>query len=155
PLPENDKEPTPCPRHVYHGFDYVPDLKSIFICNGANQTAMRDGKLLGHDLCADTWRFDLTKKTWKKVPSRQHPPNRLEDGMAYCPDTKSTVYAGHGKVWILSLATSQWRKGKTDLPRSHMGMTVFHDAPRKRMLLAGGGTYGRWQTTAGGFNTLY
>ena len=22
-LPENDKEPTPCPRHVYHAFEYV------------------------------------------------------------------------------------------------------------------------------------
>ena len=40
-LPENDKEPTPCPRHVYHAFEYVPDLKAVFICNGANQTAMR------------------------------------------------------------------------------------------------------------------
>jgi hypothetical protein len=36
-----------------------------------------------------------------------------------------------------------------------MGMTVFHDAPRKRMLLVGGGSYGKWQTAAGGFNTVY
>jgi hypothetical protein len=155
PLPENDRTPTPCSRHVYHGFDYVPELRSVFLCNGANQTALLEGKLLGHDLCTDTWRFDLVKKTWHRIASTQHPLNHLEDGMACCPDTKSIVYAGHGKMWILDIAKGQWRKAKSDLPRSHMGMTVFHDAPRKRMLLAGGGTYGRWQTKAGGFNTLY
>ena len=155
PLPENDKEPTPCPRHVYHGFDYVSELKAIFICNGANQTALRDGKLLGHDLCADTWRYDLEKKTWTKIASKEQPPNKLEDGMAYCPDTKSLIYAGHSQIWIMDLAKGEWRKSKTELPRYHMGMTVFYDAPRKRMLLAGGGNYDKWQTKAGGFNTLY
>jgi hypothetical protein len=155
PLPENDREPTPCSRHVYHGFDYVPDLKAVFLCNGANQGALLKDQLQGHDLCTDTWRLDLAKHTWHRIASKQHPPNRLEDGMAYCPDTKAIVYAGHGKVWFLDLASGQWRKGKADLPRYHMGMTVFHDAPRKRLLLAGGGNYNKWQTKAGGFNTLY
>jgi hypothetical protein len=155
PLPENERYPTPCPRHVYHGFDYVPELKSVYLCNGANQTALLKGELLGHLLCTDTWRFDLEKNSWSKVASRQHPPNNLEDGMAYCPDTKSIIYAGHGKIWILALGTGQWRRGKMDLPRYHMGMTVFYDAPRKRMLLAGGGNYDKWQTKSGGFNTLY
>lgn len=155
PLPANDKEPTPCSRHVYHGFDYVADLKTVFLSNGANQTALRDGKLLGHDLCNDTWRYDLEKKTWAKIASKEHPANRLEDGLAYCPDTRSIVYTGHGKIWILDIAKGQWRRSKEDLPRSHMGMTVFHDAPRKRMLLVGGGTYDKFQTKAGGFNTLY
>jgi hypothetical protein len=155
PLPENDTEPTPCPRHVYHGFDYVPDLKSVLICNGANQSAVLKGELMGHNLCTDTWRLDLEKKSWSKVASREHPRNDLEDGMAYCPDTKSIIYAGHGKVWVFDVGTGQWRQGKTHLPRSHMGMTVFYDAPRKRMLLVGGGTYGKWQTKAGGFNALY
>src|SRR5262245_24686839 len=49
-LPDNDKEPTPCPRHVYHGFDYTPDLKAVFICNGANQSATLKGELRGHGL---------------------------------------------------------------------------------------------------------
>src|SRR5262249_9749845 len=26
-LEENAKEPTPCPRHVYHAFEYVPELR--------------------------------------------------------------------------------------------------------------------------------
>jgi hypothetical protein len=154
-LEANDREPTPCPRHVYHAFDYVPELKSVFVCNGANQTALRKGELLGHLLCNDTWRYDMRTTTWQKIVSEEHPSNNLEDGMAYCPDTRSIVYAGHGKIWILDIATGQWRRGKNDLPRYHMGMTVFHDAPRKRMLLAGGGNYDKWQTKAGGFNTLY
>jgi hypothetical protein len=56
--------------------------------------------------------------------------------MAYCPETKSIVYAGHGKLWLLYLAMGQWRKAKNDLPRNHMGVTVFYDPPRKRVLLA-------------------
>ena len=36
-LPENDREPTPCPRHVYHAFEYVAPLKAVFLSNGANQ----------------------------------------------------------------------------------------------------------------------
>ncbi|MEX0701366.1 MAG: hypothetical protein WD069_04660 [Planctomycetales bacterium] len=156
PLPENVAEPTPCSRHVYHAFDYVPPLKAVFIANGANQSAAdAAGKLRGHDLTQDTWRIDLDTKNWTKLESKEHPPNRLEDGMAYSPDTKSIVYAGHGKIWILDPESGQWRGAKHDLPRYHMGMTVFHDPPRKRMLLAGGGNYDKWQTKAGGFNTLY
>ena len=46
-LPENDSEPTPAPRHVYHAFEYVPELKAVFICNGANQTVIdKAGKRL-------------------------------------------------------------------------------------------------------------
>ena len=155
-LPENEKEPTPCSRHVYHGFDYVPELKAIFVCNGANQGAISlQGELLGHKLCADTWRFDLEKNAWLKLQSKEHPPNSLEDGMAWCPDTKSMVYAGHGKIWMLDVASGQWRKAKHNLPRMHMGMTVYYDPPRKRMLLVGGGAYGQWKTKAGEFNALY
>src|SRR5262245_29095235 len=89
-LRENDDEPTPCPRHVYHAFEYVPELQALFICNGANQTALRkDGKLVGHDLCDGTWRLDLKTKKWTQLRSALCPPNRLDDAMAYCPDTKS------------------------------------------------------------------
>jgi hypothetical protein len=51
-LPQNETEPTPCPRHVYRAFEHVPKLKAVFLCNGANQTALnKRGKLVGHDLC--------------------------------------------------------------------------------------------------------
>jgi hypothetical protein len=153
--PEEAASPTPCSRHVYHGFDYVPGLNSVFLCNGANQSAKSDDGKSGHDLASDTWRFDLEKKAWSRIESAKHPPNRLEDGMAYSPEIDSIVYAGHGKIWILDLASAQWREAKEKLPRNHMGMVVFHDAPRKRMLLAGGGDYDKYQTKAGGFNTLY
>jgi hypothetical protein len=67
-LPENDTEPTPCPRHVYHAFEYVPDLKAVFICNGANQTVVdKSGKLVGHDECDGTWRLDLATNTWTRI----------------------------------------------------------------------------------------
>ena len=69
-LPANDTEPTPASRHVYHAFEYVSDLKSVFICNGANQTVIdKDGKLIGHDACDGAWRLDLKTNKWSPIPS--------------------------------------------------------------------------------------
>jgi hypothetical protein len=147
-LPENDKEPTPCPRHVYHAFEYVPDLKAVFLCNGANQTALRkDGKLVGHDLCDGAWRLDLRTNRWARIDSAQCPPNLLDDAMAYCPDIQSVVYAGNGRqLWILDLAKGQWRKAKHSPPRrAACGQTIFYDPSKKRMLILGGGPLDGWQ----------
>jgi hypothetical protein len=88
-LPANE-EPTPCPRRVYLAFEYVPALKAVFICNGANQSAWRaDGKLVCHDLSDGAWRLDLKTNTWTKIDSRDRPPKRLDDAMDYCADTKA------------------------------------------------------------------
>jgi hypothetical protein len=158
-LPENDDEPTPCPRHVYHAFDYVPELKSVFICNGANQTVIdKNGKLIGHDLCDGAWRLDLKTNRWSPIVSDQCPPNRLDDAMAYCPDTKSIVYAGANRqVWILDIEKGQWRRAKNSPPaRTAMGQTIFHDPSKKRMVIAGGGALDAWQKgKAPEFRELY
>jgi len=158
-LPENDQEPTPCPRHVYHAFEYVPELNSVFICNGANQTALRkDGKLVGHDLCDGAWRLDLKTNQWSRIVSAQCPPNLLDDSMAYCPDTKSLIYAGSGRqLWILDPAGGQWRKAKQSPPRrTAFGQTIFYDPSQRRMLLVGGGPLDGWQRgKASEFRELY
>jgi hypothetical protein len=147
-LPENDDEPTPCPRHVYHAFECVPGMKAVFICNGANQTVLdKAGKLVGHDMCDGTWRLDLKTNKWTKLTSDETPPNRLDDAMAYCPDTKTIIYAGSGRqLWILDLDKGQWRKAKGSPPkRTAMGQTIFYDPSKKRMLIAGGGQLDAWQ----------
>jgi hypothetical protein len=157
-LPANDDEPTPCPRHVYHAFEYVSDLKSVFICNGANQSALKDGKLIGHDLCDGTWRFDLKTGKWSRIDSEQCPPNRLDDAMAYCPDARLLVYAGANRqLWIMDPAKGQWRKAKqSPPPRPCMGQTLFYDPPRKRLLILGGGQLDGWQKgKADEFRELY
>ena len=158
-LPANDDEPTPCPRHVYHAFEYVPDLQAVFICNGANQTALRkDGKLVGHDLCDGTWRLDLKTNKWSRVVSKQCPPNFLDDAMAYCPDTKSIVYAGSGRqLWIFDLEKGQWRKAKQSPPaRPSSGQTIVYDPSHRRMLIAGGGPLDGWKKgKAPEFRELY
>lgn len=158
-LPENGADPTPCPRHVYHAFDFVPDLKAVFICNGANQTALdKDGKLVGHDLCDGAWRLDLKTKRWTRIASQLCPPNFLDDAMAYCPDTRSIIYAGYRRqLWVLDLARGQWRKSRHSPPeRTAHGQTIFHDAPRKRMLIAGGGPLDGWKKgKAAEFRELY
>ena len=141
-MPENDAEPTPAPRHVYHAFDYVSDLKAVFLCNGANQTILnKDGKLVGHDLCDGSWRFDLKTGKWTQLRLPGCPPNFLDDAMAYCPDTRSIIYAGTGRqIWILDLAKNAWRKAKQSPPkRVAGGQTIFYDPTQHRMLIVGGG----------------
>jgi hypothetical protein len=156
--PENDKEPTPCPRHVYHAFEYVPDLNAVFISNGANQSAMKGGKVVGHDLCTDTWRLDLKTKRWSKLDALGSPPNRLDDGMAYCPDTKSLIYTGTGgQLWIFDPGKSEWRKARQSPPQhGSMGRTIFYDPSKKRMLIVGGGRLDAWtKGKAPEFHELY
>jgi hypothetical protein len=158
-LPGNDGEPTPCPRHVYHAFTYDPDLKVVLICNGANQTALRkDGKLVGHDLCDGAWRLNLKTNHWTRIDSPGAPPNRLDDAMAYCPDTKSVVYAGYNRqLWLLDLTRGQWRKARhSPPPRAAFGQTIFYDPSKRRMLVAGGGALDAWtKGKAPEFRELY
>lgn len=153
-LPENKADPTPCDRHVYDAFDYAPELNSVFLCNGANRGAISNGKK-GHGVCADTWRLNLTSGKWAKIESKAQPANRLEHGMAWCPDTKSIVYAGHKAIWILDIKAGEWQKAKQQLPIVHMGISVRYDAPRKRMLLIGGGLYGKQGKRGYGHERLY
>lgn len=145
-LPEDEQEPTPASRHVYHAFDHVPELKSVFICNGANQTVMRGDKHVAHDECDGAWRFDLKTNRWSRFAGKA-PRNRLDESMAYCPDTKAMVYStGDGEVWILDLGKAEWRKAKqSPLLRTTFGRTVCYDPVKKRMLLVGGGRLDAWQ----------
>ena len=147
-LPENDAEPTPAPRHVYHAFEYVPELKAVFICNGANQTVIdKTGKLVGHDECDGAWKLDLKTNMWTRIKADSAPPNFLDDAMAYSPEIKCLVYSGAaGQLWLLDVEKNTWRKAKNSPPRrTAMGRTVFYDAVRKRMVLAGGGQLDAWQ----------
>ena len=147
-LPENDKEPTPAPRHVYHAFEYVPSLKAVFICNGANQTVIdKAGKLVGHDECDGAWKLDLKTNKWSKIESKLKPVNRLDEAMAYSPEAESLVYsAADGKIWMLDLKSGQFRVAKNSPPpRTAMGRTIFNDPVRKRMILVGGGRLDAWQ----------
>jgi len=159
-LPENDKEPTPSPRHVYHAFVYASALKSLFICNGANQTILaKDGKLVGHDMCDGAWRLDLRTKKWSRINSpTKAPPNVLDDAMDYCPDTNSLIYAGSNRqIWILDLKTNRWRKAKQSPPtRAACGQTIFYDPTTRRMLIVGGGQLDAWKKgKAKAFYELY
>ncbi len=158
-LPDNDREPTPCPRHVYHAFALVPESRAVFLCNGANQSALnKEGKLVGHDLCSDTWKLDLRTNRWARINSDESPPNRLDDAMAYCPETNSLVYAGFNRqLWILDLAKGQWRKAKASPPaRTAFGESLFYDPTTKRVLILGGGPLDAWQKgRADEFRELY
>src|SRR5262249_37998306 len=86
------------------------------------------------------------------------PPNRLDDAMAYSPDTRSFIYTGTGcQLWVLDPEKGQWRKSKqSPPPHGSMGRTIFHDPPRKRMLILGGGQLDAWMKgKAPEFRELY
>jgi hypothetical protein len=160
PLPENDSEPTPAPRHVYHCFEYVPELKAVFLCNGANQSVVdKNGKHVSHDACDGAWRLDLKTNKWTQIVSNPYPPNMLDAAMAYCPDTKTIIYlAGNRQVWIFDPATGQFRKAKESPPaRSAAGGTIVFDPTQRRMLIAGGGPLeGQYnQAKSPGFRELF
>jgi hypothetical protein len=158
PMPENDKAPTPASRHVYNAFDYVPDLKSVFICNGANQSIMIGDKLVGHDACDGAWRLGLKTNQWKQIRLKPYPSNRLDDAMAYCPDIRSLVYTGYnGQIWILDPDKGEWRKARqSPPPRTAFGRTICYDPTKKRMLLMGGGRLDAWMKgKAPEFRELY
>ena len=158
-LPDNEAEPTPCPRHVYHAFEYVSTQKSVYLCNGANQTVIdKSGKLVGHDECDGAWKLDLKTKRWSRIKSESGPRNRLDEAMAHCPATDTIIYAAADRqVWILGLEDGQWRKARQSPPaRTTMGQTIFYDPPRRRMLLAGGGALDAWaKGEATEFRELY
>lgn len=137
-LPENAKTPTPCPRHTLDAFEFIPGLNSVFVCNGLNQSAVKDGKLAGSELLKDTWRLDVGKKTWTRIKSTQHPRISSSTAMSYCPDIKSMVYVSNRQIWILNLTSGQWRKSKARVPTGGFGQTVVYDPPRRRMLIKGG-----------------
>jgi hypothetical protein len=142
-LPDNDKEPTPSPRHVYHCFEYVSDLQAVFLCNGANQTIIdKDGKLVGHDLADGAWRLDLETNRWTQLTAAGCPPNHLDDAMAYCPETKTIVYVSGGsqQISIFDIAKNDWRKAAQSPPRrAASGNTIVYDPTKQRMLILGGG----------------
>jgi hypothetical protein len=50
-----------------------PKLKSVFLCKGANQTALLKGELLGHLLCADTWRGAFIEVALLEIRQPQTP----------------------------------------------------------------------------------
>src|SRR5262249_16434392 len=119
-LPENEREPTPAPRHVYHAFDYVSPLNAVFLCNGANQPLIdKTGKLIGHDACDGVWRLDLKTNKWTRIASTTVPRNVLDDAMAYCPDIKSMLYmtSNTRQLWIMDVATGEFRKAKGSPPQ--------------------------------------
>jgi hypothetical protein len=138
-MPENTGAPTPCPRFVYNGFDFVPELNSVFMTNGANSSAMRDGKIVGHAECENTWRFDLSQNKWTQIKSARHPANfPLGAALTYCSTAKKLIYCNYGELWTLEPGQGEWKKSKAALPERLYGQALCDDPLRKRMLVIGG-----------------
>ncbi|HYG78492.1 MAG TPA: sigma-70 family RNA polymerase sigma factor [Planctomycetota bacterium] len=139
PMAENGREPTPCSRQLFHGFAWVPSMTSVYLCNGANASAEMDGKLRGHDVCENTWRFDLAAHSWQQVTSKQHPKNfPLGASLEYCAVNESLVYCNSGSLWLMTLADGQWRELGSKVPTGGAGQTLAYDPVRKRMMIVGG-----------------
>lgn len=139
-LPENETDPTPCDRHPYGNFTFVPHQNAAYLSAGANRTAAHDGRR-GHGLCRDTWRLDLATRQWMLIESEQYPPMRLEEVMEYDAANKVIValVRGGAQTWLLDVDTGQWRNAEArNNPNSGMGAAMCYDAKRERVMVFGG-----------------
>src|SRR5262249_40870539 len=112
-----------------------------------------------HDLCDGAWRLELRTKKWARVEAAgPAPPNRLDDAMVWCPDTKTLLYAGFGRqLWVLDPAKGRWRKARNSPPpRTAFGQTLSWDPVNRRVLIVGGGPLDAWKKSkAAEFRELY
>jgi RNA polymerase sigma factor (sigma-70 family) len=139
PAARNSNVPSPCPRYVFNGFDYSPELNALFLTNGANASAMRDGVVVGHKECENTWRLDLAENKWTMMKSTAHPTNfPLGASVVYSANAKKLVYCNYGEIWIMEPEAGEWHKSKAVLPDRLYGQTICDDPRRERMLLVGG-----------------
>lgn len=139
-MPDNETDPTPCDRHPYGNFTFVPDQNSAYLSAGANAGAL-SGDKKSHAVTADTWRFDIEKKTWQKIESELKPPASLEAVMCYDPTNKVIVQVTRNgqETWLLDVETGQWRNPDIkNSPRCGMAASMCFDSKRGRVLLFGG-----------------
>lgn len=141
PLPANADEPTPCDRHPYGNFTFVPDQNAVYLSAGANQGAL-DGDRRRHSVTSDTWRFDLAERRWSRIDeSESKPPGGLEDAMCYDAANKVIVRICRGAAtWLLDIETGKWRDAKAaNNPQSGMAAAMCYDSRRERVMVFGGG----------------
>lgn len=140
PLPENEREPTPCDRHPYGNVAFVPEQNAVYLSAGANQSALA-GELRSHAACRDTWRFDLAGRRWTKVASDLEPPDSLEGVMCYDPANKVIVRLCNDgtQTWLLDVTKGQWRNAEAENnPRCGKAAAMCYDSKRGRIILFGG-----------------
>ncbi len=139
-LPANATDPTPVDRHPYRGVAFVPHQNAIYLTNGANSSAPRM-----HDSAEDTWRFDLTSGAWTRVASTRHPPNVLDDCMAYDASVNKIIYVAHDSatatyLWTMDPDAGQWNLVPVSgpAPARQGGCTLTYDPVRRRTVMYGG-----------------
>ncbi len=142
-LPENSIDPTPVDRHPYGALAFIPEQNALYIANGANQSAPN-----GHVDAKNTWKLDMSSRTWTKVSSTLHPPNNLEDCMTYDVLNHMLIYFAHGpayapETWTMDVFTGQWIKTTLQAPSppGRMGGSMAYDPVRNVSMLFGGARY--------------
>ena len=140
PMPENEKDPTPCDRHPYGNLAFVPHQNAVYLSRGANRSA-RDGDKKGHRISSDTWRLTLKTAEWSKVDeSKAKPPGGHEDVMAYDAKNRVIVRICRGQAtWLLDVDKGTWRDAETENnPQSGMGAAMCYDDKRSLVYVFGG-----------------
>lgn len=49
---------------------------------------LKDRKVVGHDLCSDTWRLDLQSNKWTRIEALGSPPNRRGEQLGLFGDAR-------------------------------------------------------------------
>jgi parallel beta-helix repeat protein len=145
PLPENTTDPTPVDRHSLGGLALDPIANTVYLVNGANQSAPTGPP-------NDTWRFSLTTRAWTKVAdaaSALHPPSDVGSwsGMVYDPPTRKlaylvTQYPTGTHTWLFDPATARWSAPVDDPSAADVytaSAGIAYDTRRNLIVAFGGG----------------
>jgi hypothetical protein len=145
-LPANATDPTPVDRHPLGGLALDPTSSSVYLVNGANQTARQYFPDHPHD----TWKFSLTNRSWSRVADGAtvaHPPIDIGAyaGMVYDPPTAKLAYfvVGSGtRTWLWSPNTNQWSALPLDSTAANVQIStagIAYDSRRNLVVAYGGG----------------
>jgi hypothetical protein len=85
----------------------------------------------------ETWAFDPRAKTWKRLRTKQAPPNRAYHNLHWHKKLGAVVFAGGsiGKgakhdTWVLETAAERWIKARTLTPGPSVEGGTTYDAAR-------------------------
>jgi hypothetical protein len=148
PLPENSTEPTPIDRHPLGGLALDPNNGTIYLVNGLNQA----GRAYYPDHPNDTWRFNISGRSWTKMADAAvdvHPPS---DGATYSgmvfdlPSGKLVYFAVDWSkgttTWLFDPRTNKWSSVPQDASAKNVFISIAgiaYDSARNRVLAFGGG----------------
>lgn len=134
PLDENKSDPTPCPRHLYHGITWLPETDSFYLINGANAGVPNEHPKYKENNGTPTrtfWSMDVPTRTWKML---EYPPLKRSDPygtvLAAVPGTGMLYYFDAWSVAGYDTKSAKWSVLQGDIGRPVGINSYYYDGPK-------------------------